>query len=186
MPATRPSLRCRRDDRPRRSRSCGCRDRSAGDVLTALAGRLPPPRMATRALIRIATGQPIDDAVVLWFPGAGERDRRGRRRISHSWRPRGAGGADRGAVVVRRRAAGRARRIHPARVRERQARSDRGRGARRSDPCRHRAATSPGAAAAQRPARRPGARLACADHRGAGAGRGRRSIFPTRATCRTS
>ena len=41
----------------------------AGPALTALAGRLPAPRMATRALLRDAGRQPIDDAVVLWFPG---------------------------------------------------------------------------------------------------------------------
>jgi tRNA modification GTPase len=41
----------------------------AGAILTSLAGRIPPPRMATRALIRDANQRPIDDAVVLWFPG---------------------------------------------------------------------------------------------------------------------
>ena len=41
----------------------------AGAVLTSLAGQVPPPRMATRALLRDPAGQPIDDAVVLWFPG---------------------------------------------------------------------------------------------------------------------
>jgi tRNA modification GTPase len=40
----------------------------AGPVLTALAGKTPPPRVATRALLRDASRQPIDDAVVLWFP----------------------------------------------------------------------------------------------------------------------
>jgi tRNA modification GTPase len=40
----------------------------AGPVLTALAGRTPPPRVATRALLRDASRQPIDDAMVLWFP----------------------------------------------------------------------------------------------------------------------
>src|SRR4051794_35660241 len=41
----------------------------AGPALEALAGRLPPPRLATRALLHDADRQPIDDAVVLWFPG---------------------------------------------------------------------------------------------------------------------
>ena len=41
----------------------------AGAALTALAGKVPAPRMATRALLRDGSGQPIDDAVVLWFPG---------------------------------------------------------------------------------------------------------------------
>ncbi|MDB5639404.1 MAG: tRNA uridine(34) 5-carboxymethylaminomethyl synthesis GTPase MnmE [Bradyrhizobium sp.] len=41
----------------------------AGTALTLLAGRVPVPRMATRVLLRDANQQPIDDAVVLWFPG---------------------------------------------------------------------------------------------------------------------
>ncbi|MDI1266858.1 MAG: tRNA uridine-5-carboxymethylaminomethyl(34) synthesis GTPase MnmE [bacterium] len=41
----------------------------AGRMLTALAGRLPEPRIATRALLRDVGQRPIDDAVVLWFPG---------------------------------------------------------------------------------------------------------------------
>jgi tRNA modification GTPase len=41
----------------------------AGMALTSLAGKIPAPRMVTRALLRDGTQQPIDDAVVLWFPG---------------------------------------------------------------------------------------------------------------------
>ena len=41
----------------------------AGAALTALAGKIPGPRIATRALLRDGHQQPIDDAVVLWFPG---------------------------------------------------------------------------------------------------------------------
>src|SRR5438874_10013804 len=41
----------------------------AGTALSSLAGRMPLPRMATRALLRNADRRPIDDAVVLWFPG---------------------------------------------------------------------------------------------------------------------
>src|ERR1700704_629447 len=41
----------------------------AGPALTLLAGKIPVPRMATRVLLRDANQQPIDDAVVLWFPG---------------------------------------------------------------------------------------------------------------------
>src|SRR3954468_10657161 len=40
----------------------------AGLALESLAGRVPSPRLATRALLRDADRQPIDDAVVLWFP----------------------------------------------------------------------------------------------------------------------
>jgi tRNA modification GTPase len=41
----------------------------AGTALTSLAGITPPPRMASRALLRDGNQAPIDDAVVLWFPG---------------------------------------------------------------------------------------------------------------------
>ena len=41
----------------------------AGAVVTRLAGKLPAPRVATRALLRDVKQQPIDDAMVLWFPG---------------------------------------------------------------------------------------------------------------------
>jgi tRNA modification GTPase len=38
-------------------------------ALTMLAGKLPAPRQASRRLLHDGAGQPIDDAVVLWFPG---------------------------------------------------------------------------------------------------------------------
>jgi tRNA modification GTPase len=41
----------------------------AGAALKQLAGKIPASRTATRALLRDASSQPIDDAVVLWFPG---------------------------------------------------------------------------------------------------------------------
>ncbi|RXT48522.1 tRNA uridine-5-carboxymethylaminomethyl(34) synthesis GTPase MnmE [Bradyrhizobium betae] len=41
----------------------------AGLALTTLAGKLPALRQASRRLLRDGAGQPIDDAVVLWFPG---------------------------------------------------------------------------------------------------------------------
>jgi tRNA modification GTPase len=41
----------------------------AGAILSSLAGRIPAPQVATRVLIRDANHGPIDDAVVLWFPG---------------------------------------------------------------------------------------------------------------------
>jgi tRNA modification GTPase len=41
----------------------------AGKIVTTLAGKLPSPRMAARVLIRDVGQRPIDDAVVLWFPG---------------------------------------------------------------------------------------------------------------------
>src|SRR3954470_10208159 len=41
----------------------------AGPALTALGEKIPPARAATRMLLRDANGQPLDDALVLWFPG---------------------------------------------------------------------------------------------------------------------
>lgn len=41
----------------------------ASAVLSALCGRVPSPRLATRCLLKSRAGEPIDDAMVLWFPG---------------------------------------------------------------------------------------------------------------------
>src|SRR3979409_1980166 len=41
----------------------------AGSALKSIAGRIPVPRVAMRALLHDADRQPIDVAVVLWFPG---------------------------------------------------------------------------------------------------------------------
>lgn len=41
----------------------------AGPLLKAVGGKIPPARAATRALLRDVGQRPIDDAVVLWFPG---------------------------------------------------------------------------------------------------------------------
>lgn len=41
----------------------------AKTVLVSLAGKVPEPRMASRVLLRDSSEQPIDDALVLWFPG---------------------------------------------------------------------------------------------------------------------
>jgi tRNA modification GTPase len=40
----------------------------AGSTLKTLAGRVPEPRIATRMLVRDVSGQPIDEAIVLYFP----------------------------------------------------------------------------------------------------------------------
>jgi tRNA modification GTPase len=40
----------------------------AEKIVTSLAGKLPSPRSATRALLKDISQRPIDDAVVLWFP----------------------------------------------------------------------------------------------------------------------
>ena len=57
---------------PAAERDCHCAGlRAAGrrPRLTRSPGKMPAPRMATRVLLRDANQQPIDDAVVLWFPG---------------------------------------------------------------------------------------------------------------------
>lgn len=41
----------------------------AGTVMASLAGKKLVPRMAARVLLHDANLLPIDDAVVLWFPG---------------------------------------------------------------------------------------------------------------------
>jgi tRNA modification GTPase len=41
----------------------------AGEALAALAGRIPPPRRASRAHLRDAGGAVLDDGLALWFPG---------------------------------------------------------------------------------------------------------------------
>ncbi len=41
---------------------------AAGAALTALAGRLPPPRLATLARLRDPAGDLLDEALVLYFP----------------------------------------------------------------------------------------------------------------------
>jgi tRNA modification GTPase len=41
----------------------------AGEALQILAGRMPAPRMAGFATIRTIEKEPIDEALVLWFPG---------------------------------------------------------------------------------------------------------------------
>jgi tRNA modification GTPase len=41
----------------------------AKPVLASLAGKVPEPRMASRVLLRDLSRQPIDESVVLWFPG---------------------------------------------------------------------------------------------------------------------
>ncbi len=38
-------------------------------VVVSLVGKVPEPRMATRVLLRDLSQQPIDNSVVLWFPG---------------------------------------------------------------------------------------------------------------------
>ena len=41
----------------------------AGAALATLADKMPLPRTARRALLKTSDGQPLDDSVVLWFPG---------------------------------------------------------------------------------------------------------------------
>lgn len=41
----------------------------AGPLMKVLGGKIPPARVATRVLLRDVGQRPIDDAVMLWFPG---------------------------------------------------------------------------------------------------------------------
>jgi len=41
----------------------------AGAALKALAGRLPAPRQASLAALKDTDGRPLDNALILWFPG---------------------------------------------------------------------------------------------------------------------
>src|SRR5438552_17107012 len=41
----------------------------AGGLPASLAGKIPVPRLPTRVTLHDANRQPIDDAVILWFPG---------------------------------------------------------------------------------------------------------------------
>lgn len=42
---------------------------AAGDTLFAIAGRVPPARRASRAWLKDAAGNPLDDGLMLFFPG---------------------------------------------------------------------------------------------------------------------
>ena len=160
---TRPSLRCRAAARPARSRSCASRDRRPAQSLSALAGKMPAPRHATRALLHGPGQRPIDDAVVLWFPGPASATGEDVAEF-HVHGGRAVLAALFAALsVVRECARRRARRIHAPRLRERQARSHRSRRSRRSHSRRHRSPAPPGAA--------PAARVCSATRRATGARR---------------
>ena len=121
-----------------------------------LTGRLPEPRKAAlRAGCAIRrAARSIDEALALWFPGPNSETGEDMAELQvHGGRAVVAGvlgalGAHRGL------AAGRGGRVHPPRLRERPARSHRGRGLGRSDRRRDRGAAAAGVAPAQGPARR--------------------------------
>ena len=127
----------------------------AGDALKALIGRLPEPRKAALARVRDPdSGEAIDEALALWFPGPNSETGEDIAELQlHGGRAVIAGGAGR-ARAHRGLAAGRARRVHPPRLRERPARSHRGRRPGRPDRRRDRGAAPAGLSPAQRPARR--------------------------------
>jgi len=41
----------------------------AGRAIQSIAGQIPPPRLARRRMFRTPSGEPLDDGLVLWFPG---------------------------------------------------------------------------------------------------------------------
>ena len=121
-------------------------------------------RRGRRAVVGWSTprrGEPLDDALVAVVSGAGELHRRGCRRTACAWQPRrarrGHGCAGRAGAAARR-----ARRIHPPRLSQRQARPDPGRGGRRPRRGRDRGAAPPGVAPARRRTGRPLSRLGAA------------------------
>ena len=157
----------------------------AGPVLGGLAGKMPRRGWRPAAAAR-REGQPIDDAVVLWFPGPGSATGEDVAEFHVH-----GGRAVLAALFAALSAFENMRAAEPGEFTRRAFENGKldlteAEGARRSDPCRHRPAAPPGVAAAQGPARRPGARLARA-----ASSRRRRwsrpaSIFPMKAMCRRS
>ena len=137
--------------RPRR----GGRDR----VDAARRDRLPaPPALrtlasGTRGAIR-HSGEDDRRRAGAVVSRAAQRHRRGCRRTAPARRPRRDRGVSWRCCADRRSAPRRARRIHPPRLSERQARPDPGRGGGRSRRRRDRGAAAPGVAPARRRARR--------------------------------
>ena len=157
----------------------------AGDALKALTGKIPraAAREPSRASAIRRSSEIIDEALALFFPAPNSETGEDVAELQLHGGRAVIAALVRGARAHGRIAAGRARRVHPPRVRERQARPHRGRRSRRSDLCRHRGAAPPGAAPAAGSARRSRRRLAHAADRGAGAGRSRHRFF-RRGRCR--
>ena len=89
----------------------------AGEALRALIGRVPAPRKAVLAKVRDpATGEVIDQALALWFPGPHSETGEDTAELQLH------GGRAVVAAVLRRprphrrAASGRSRRIHPPRL----------------------------------------------------------------------
>ena len=127
MQRAKPFTHCPRDRPPAAIAVVRISGPRAGDALKALIGRIPDPRKAALARIRGRDGEIIDQALALWFPGphsetgedVAELQLHGGRAV--------VAAVFGSACANRRLASGRGRRVHPPRLRERQARSDRGR-----------------------------------------------------------
>ena len=98
----------------------------AGEALKALAGKIPAPRKATLARIRGRDGEIIDEALALWFPAPHSETGEDVAELQlHGGRAVIA--AVLGALSeLDGLAPGGGRRVHPPRLRERQARPHRG------------------------------------------------------------
>ncbi len=160
----------------------------AKDALAALNPKLPEPRRAAlRRLRDPATASVLDDALVLWFPGPNTETGEDMAELHLHGRPCGCRGGARRAVAAAGLPTARAGRVHAALVRERQARSHRGRG-----PCRPGVGRDRGAARARRCASLSGALGGRAETwrqrliGALGAGGGGASTSPTRRMCRTT
>ena len=106
----------------------------AGAALEELIGRMPEPRKAALARVRDPeSGEVIDEALALWFPAPHSETGEDVAELQlHGGHAVVAGVLDALGRIEGCRLA-EAGRIHPARLREWPARSDRGRGACRSD-----------------------------------------------------
>ena len=141
-------------------------------------GRLPAPRQAALARLRDpASGEIIDEALALWFPGPNSETGEDTAELQLHGGRAVIAGVLAALSRIEGLAPGRGRRVHPPRVRERQARPDRGRRPRRPDRRGDRGAAPPGVPADEGPAWRSGRNLAQAADRGAGAGRGADRFF---------
>ena len=100
----------------------------AGAALQALTGRVPEPRKAALARVRDPkSGEVIDEALALWFPGPNSETGEDIAELQLHGGRAVIAAALAALGRIEGLAAGRGGRIHAPRVRERQARSHRGR-----------------------------------------------------------
>ncbi len=116
-------------------------------IVAALCGRVPAPRRASFRRLRNVVGEELDRGMVVWLPGPGSYTGEDFGGILPARRTRGAGGRG-GRAGGSWRPAGRAGRIHPARLSQRPHGPDRGGGGTRPRRRGNRGAATSGAAPA--------------------------------------